>query len=45
MMALLARIISLLEQPMTVESQVKVDQRTFADIILQLSRANARLSA
>lgn len=41
---LLARIISLLEAPMTVNSSVNVNNKNFADILLQLSRTNQRTS-
>jgi hypothetical protein len=40
---LLARIISLLEMPMIVQSQVKVQEKAFADIILNMSRTGQRI--
>ena len=43
--ALLAEIATLLEQPMTVNTTAKVNGNALADIILQLSRNNARLTA
>jgi len=42
--ALLARIASLLAQPINVESNVSVSGQAFADIMLRLSRNNARLA-
>lgn len=41
---LLSKMLSLLEAPMTVETSVQVNQKAFADIILQLNRNNARLA-
>ena len=43
--ALLVKIISLLSQPITVETTAQVDGKALADIILKLNRNNARLSA
>lgn len=43
--ALLAEIATLLEQPMTVQTSAEVNGQTLADIILELSRNNARLTA
>lgn len=43
--ALLSQIIQLLSQPINTSSTVTVDGRAFANIILDLSRNNARLSA
>lgn len=42
--ALLARIANLLAQPINVESNVSVSGQAFADIMLKLSRNNARLA-
>lgn len=41
---LLTQIAGLLNQPMQVESSVEVNNREFANIILELSRTNARLT-
>jgi hypothetical protein len=41
MMAVLQK----LSEPITVESQLSINQNAFADIILQLTRQNARLTA
>lgn len=43
--AILAAILQAVQQPMTVKAEAKVNQSAFADIILQLNRQNARLSA
>lgn len=43
--AMLAQIKSLLEQPISTNATATVDGRAFANIILDLSRNNARLSA
>ncbi len=43
--ALLAQIASLLKQPMTVETTANISGKAFADIILNLSRNNARTAA
>lgn len=43
--SLISRVSNLLEKPVVVNSQVKVNQNAFADIILQLNRQNARLTA
>lgn len=43
--AILMAILQAVQQPMVVNSQVKVNQSAFADIILQLNRQNARLTA
>ena len=42
--ALLVKVISLLEKPLTVETSLDFNQRTFADILLSLSRSNARIA-
>jgi hypothetical protein len=42
--ALLAQILSELRKETKVETSINIDQRTFADIILELSRNNARLA-
>ncbi len=43
--AILAAILVALQQPTVVNTQVKVNQQAFADILLQLNRQNARVSA
>jgi hypothetical protein len=43
--AILMAILQAVQQPMSVQSEVKVNQSVFADIILQLNRQNMRLSA
>lgn len=43
--AILMSILQALQQPMTVQAEATVNQSAFADIILQLNRQNARLSA
>lgn len=43
--AVLMAILQAVQQPMVVNSQVKVNQSAFADIILQLNRQNSRLTA
>ncbi len=43
--AMLTQILSMVSQPMVVKTEAKVNQSAFADIILQLNRQNARLSA
>jgi hypothetical protein len=43
--AILMGILQAVQQPITVNAQAKVNQSAFADIILQLNRQNARLSA
>jgi phage-related protein len=43
-MALLAKIVGLLQQPITVETEATIDGRTMADIILKLNRTNQRLA-
>jgi hypothetical protein len=42
---LLSRILDLLERPQTVQTEVRLDNRVLADIILQLNRSGARLTA
>lgn len=42
--SLLVRIVDLLGQPITVNASTEVNQREFANIILQLNRQNARLA-
>jgi len=42
--AILMAILNAVQQPVTVQSEVKVNQSAFADIILQLNRQNARLA-
>jgi hypothetical protein len=42
---MLAAILAAVQAPMTVTAEAKVNQSAFADIILQLNRQNARLSA
>jgi hypothetical protein len=42
--AILLRILSLLENPITVNSSVKLNEKEFANIMLNLSRQNARTS-
>ncbi len=41
---LLARVINLLESPVTVNSEIKLDQRSFANILLEMNRTNSRTS-
>ena len=43
--AMLAAILAAVQAPMTVTAEAKVNQSAFADIILQLNRQNARLTA
>jgi len=43
--AMLASILSTVQSPIVVRTEAKVNQQAFADIILQLNRQNARLSA
>ena len=43
--AILTAILQALQQPMVVQAEAKVNQSAFADIILQLNRQNARMSA
>lgn len=43
--AMLMQILQMVSQPMVVKAEAKVNQSAFADIILQLNRQNARLSA
>jgi len=43
--SMLAQILSAVNQPMVVQAEAKVNQSAFADVILQLNRQNARLSA
>lgn len=43
--AILGKIAALLGQPMNVESSINISGQAFADIILKLSRNNARLTA
>jgi uncharacterized protein YoaH (UPF0181 family) len=43
--AILTAILQAVQSPTTVQTQVKVNQSAFADIILQLNRQNSRLSA
>ena len=43
--ALLLKIANLLSQPMQVSTSAEVNGKAFADIILQLNRQNARLTA
>lgn len=43
--AILAAILAAVQAPMTVTAEAKVNQSAFADIILQLNRQNARLTA
>lgn len=43
--AMLAAILTAVQAPMVVKAEAKVNQNAFADIILQLNRQNARLSA
>lgn len=45
LIALLAKIASIVSQPVTVETTATVNSKAFADIILSLNRNNARLSA
>lgn len=42
--ALLSKMINLLEKPQVVQSSVKMNQREFANIILQLNRTNQRMA-
>lgn len=43
--AMLAAILSEVQKPVVVQAEAKVNQSVFADIILQLNRQNARLTA
>ena len=43
--AILMAILQAVQQPVTVQSQVSVNQNAFADIILQLNRQNLRMTA
>lgn len=43
--AVLASILATVQAPIVVKTEAKVNQQAFADIILQLNRQNARLSA
>ena len=43
--AMLASILSEVQKPIVVQAEAKVNQSAFADIILQLNRQNARLTA
>lgn len=43
--AMLSNILNLLQAPVIVKTEAKVNQNAFADIILQLNRQNARLRA
>ena len=43
--AMLSAIYSAVSSPMVIKTEAKVNQQAFADIILQLNRQNARLSA
>jgi len=43
--AILMAILNAVQQPVTVQSEVKVNQSAFADIMLQLNRQNARVVA
>lgn len=43
--AILMAILQAVQEPMTVNAEAVVNQQAFADIILQLSRRNSRLSA
>jgi hypothetical protein len=43
--ALLTAILQAVSQPVAVKAEAKVNQQAFADIMLQLSRQNARVSA
>jgi hypothetical protein len=43
-LALLAKVVDLLQKPVTVETAATVDGRTLADIILKLNRTNQRLA-
>jgi hypothetical protein len=43
--AILSAIYSAVSSPMVIKTEAKVNQQAFADIILQLNRQNARLSA
>jgi class 3 adenylate cyclase len=43
--AMLAAILSEVQKPIVVQAEAKVNQSAFADIILQLNRQNARLTA
>ncbi len=45
LVALLQQITNKLSEPMTVETKAEINNREFANIILNLSRSNARLSA
>jgi len=44
-LAMLAQILATVSQPVVVKTEAKVNQSAFADIIVQLNRQNARLSA
>jgi hypothetical protein len=44
-LTLLAQIVDLLQRPMTVNTTAEVDGRTLADIVLELTRTNQRLTA
>lgn len=44
-MAVLSSILQALQAPMVVNAEAKVNQSAFADIILQLNRQNARMTA
>lgn len=43
--AVLMAILQAVQQPITVQAEAKVNQNAFADILLQLNRQNARVSA
>lgn len=43
--AIMMAVLQKLSEPITVESQLSINQNAFADIILQLTRQNARLTA
>jgi hypothetical protein len=43
--SMLAAILSAVQAPIVVKTEAKVNQNAFADIILQLNRQNARLTA
>ena len=45
MVVLLSRILAAVSGTQTVQSEVRINERAFADIILQLSRSGARLTA
>lgn len=42
--AILAQILATLKTPQQVDSQIKINNRVFADLILELNRSNARLA-